>query len=62
LAWAAVALTPIGWFYGFLAFSYSHLGDVTDVGMMTGGVVPFAVVPTSAFILAIYAACAEHRS
>ena len=37
LAWAAVALTPVGWFYGFLAFAYSHLGDVTDVGMMTGG-------------------------
>lgn len=62
LAWAAVALTPIGWFYGFLAFLYSHLGDVTDVGMMTGGVVLFAVVPTSAFILAIYAARAGHRS
>ena len=61
LAWAAVALTPIGWFYGF-AFSYSHLGDVTDVGMMTGGVVLFAVVPTRAFILAIYAARAGHRS
>ena len=31
LAWAAVALTPAGWFYGLLAFAYSHLGDVTDV-------------------------------
>jgi hypothetical protein len=55
-------LTPVGWFYGFLAFAYSHLGDVTDVGMMTGGVVLFAAVPTSAFILAVYAARAGHRS
>ena len=62
LAWAAVALTPVGWFYGFLAFAYSHLGDVTDVGMMTGGVVLFAAAPTSAFILAVYAARASHRS
>ena len=62
LAWAAVALTPVGWFYGFLAFSYSHLGDVTDVGMMTAGVVLFAAVPASAFILAVYAARAGHRS
>jgi hypothetical protein len=62
LAWAAVALTPVGWFYGFLAFAYSHLGDVTDVGMMTGGVMLFAAAPTSAFILAVYAARAGHRS
>ena len=62
LAWAAVALTPVGWFYGFLAFAYSHLGDVTDVGMMTGGVALFAAAPTSAFILAVYAARAGHRS
>jgi hypothetical protein len=62
LAWAAVALTPVGWFYGFLAFAYSHLGDVTDVGMMTGGIALFAAAPTSAFILAVYAARAEHRS
>ena len=62
LAWAAVALTPVGWFYGFLAFAYSHLGDVTDVGMMTAGVVLFAAAPTSAFILAVYAARAGHRS
>ena len=61
-AWAAVALTPVGWFYGFLAVAYSHLGDVTDVGMMTGGVVLFAAAPTSAFILAVYAARAGHRS
>ena len=62
LAWAAVALTPVGWFYGFLAFAYSHLGDVTDAGMMTGGVALFAAAPTSAFILAVYAARAGHRS
>ena len=62
LAWAAVALTPVGWFYGFLAFAYSHLGDVTDVGMMTGGVALFAAAPTSAFILAVYTARAGHRS
>ena len=30
-AWAAVALTPVGWFYGALAVAYSHLGDVVDV-------------------------------
>ncbi len=30
-AWAAVGLTPAGWFYGLLAVAYSHLGDVTDV-------------------------------
>jgi len=62
LTWAAVALTPVGWFYGFLAFGYSHLGDVTDVGMMTGGIALFAAAPTSAFILAVYAARAGHRS
>ena len=62
LAWAAVVLTPVGWFYGFLAFGYSHLGDVTDVGMMTGGIALFAAAPTSAFILAVYAARAGHRS
>ena len=62
LAWATAALTPVGWFYGFLAFAYSHLGDVTDVGMMTGGIALFAAAPTSAFILAVYAARAGHRS
>jgi hypothetical protein len=62
LAWAAVALTPVGWFYGVLACAYSHLGNVTDVGMMTGGVALFAAAPTSAFILAVYAARAGHRS
>ena len=62
LAWAAVALTPVGWFYGFLAIAYSHMGDVTDVGMMTGGVALFAAAPASAFILAVYAARAGHRS
>jgi hypothetical protein len=62
LAWAAVALTPVGWFWGFLAIAYSHLGDVTDVDMMTTGVVLFAIAPTSAFILAVYAARAGHRS
>ena len=62
LAWAAAALTPVGWFYGFLAFAYSHLGDVTDAGMMTGGIALFAAAPTSAFILAVYAARAGHRS
>jgi len=62
LAWAAVALTPVGWFYGGLSVAYSHLGDVTDVNMMTGGIVLFAAAPTSAFILAVYAARAGHRS
>ncbi len=61
-AWAAVGLTPLGWFYGFMAIAYSHLGDVTDRNMMFGGVVLFAAAPTTAFILAIYAARAGHRS
>ena len=61
-AWVAVALTPVGWFYGFLSLAYSHLGDVTDVSMMTEGVVLFVTAPTSAFILAVYAARAGHRS
>jgi hypothetical protein len=61
-AWAAVGLTPAGWFYGFLAVAYSHLGDVTDASMMLGGVVLFAAAPASAFILALYAARAGHRS
>jgi hypothetical protein len=62
LAWAAVALTPVGWFYGALSVAYSHLGDVTDVSMMTGGIVLFVAAPTSAFIAAVYAARAGHRS
>ena len=61
-AWAAVGLTPAGWFYGFMAIAYSHLGDVTDKNMMFGGIVLFAAAPTIAFILAIYAARAGHRS
>jgi len=61
-AWAAVGLTPVGWFCGFMAIAYSHLGDVTDRNMMFGGVVLFAVAPTIAFILAVYAARAGHRS
>ena len=61
-AWAAVALTPVGWFCGVLAIAYSHLGDVTDAGMMTEGVVLFITPSTSAFILAVYAARARHRS
>jgi hypothetical protein len=61
-AWAAVGLTPVGWFYGFLAVAYSHLGDVTDASMMLSGVVLFAAPPASAFILALYAARAGHRS
>jgi hypothetical protein len=60
--WAAVGLTPVGWFYGFMAIAYSHLGDVTDRNMMFGGVVLFAVAPTIAFTLAVYAARAGHRS
>ena len=61
-AWAAVGLTPLGWFYGFMAIGYSHLGDVTDKDMMFGGVVLFAGAPAIAFILAVYAARAGHRS
>jgi hypothetical protein len=55
-------LTPVGWFYGSMAIAYSHLGDVTNRNMMFGGVVLFAVAPTIAFILAIYAARTGHRS
>ncbi len=61
-AWALVALTPVGWFCGLLAVAYSHLGDVTDVSMMTAGVVLLPAAPTSAFILAVYAARDGHRS
>jgi len=61
-AWAAVALTPVGWFYGALTAAYSHLGDVVDVSQMLEGVLLFAAAPTSAFILAVYAARAGHRS
>jgi len=61
-AWAAAGLTPAGWFCGFMAIAYSHLGDVTDASMMLGGVVLFAAAPASAFILAVYAARAGHRS
>jgi hypothetical protein len=45
-----------------MSIAYSHLGDVTDRNMMFGGVVLFAAAPTIAFILAIYAARAGHRS
>ena len=61
-AWAAVALTPVGWFYGALAAAYSHLGDVVDVNQMITGVLLFVAAPTSAFILAVHAARAGHRS
>ena len=61
-AWAAVALTPVGWFYGALAAAYSQVGDVVDVNQMLEGVLLFAAAPTSAFILAVYAARAGHRS
>ena len=61
-AWVAVGLTPAGWFWGFLAIAYSHLGDVTDASMMLGGVALFAAAPVSAFILAVYTARAGHRS
>ena len=61
-AWGAVALTPVGWFYGALAAAYSHLGDVVDVNQMITGVLLFVAAPSSAFILAIHAARAGHRS
>ncbi len=61
-AWAAVALTPVGWFYGALATAYSHLGDVVDVNQMITGVLLFVAAPSSAFILAVHAAHAGHRS
>jgi hypothetical protein len=61
-AWALVALTPVGWFFGALAAAYSHLGDVVDVNQMLAGVLLFAATPTTAFILAVYAARAGHRS
>jgi len=60
--WTAAALTLVGWFWGLLAIAYSHLGDVTDVSMMTGGVVLFAEAPAAAVVLAIHAARAGHRS
>ena len=61
-AWAAVALTPVGWFCGALAAAYSHLGDVVDVNQMITGVLLFVAAPTSAFILAVHAAPTGHRS
>jgi hypothetical protein len=61
-AWAAMGLTPVGWLFGFVAIASSHLGDVTDGNMMFGGVVLFAVAPTIAFILAVYAARTGRRS
>ena len=60
--WIAVALTPLGWFSGFLAIAYSHLGDVTDVGMLTTGVVLFVEAPAIAVVLAVHAARSGHRS
>lgn len=60
--WVAVGLTPAGWFWGFVAIAYSHLGDVTDASPMLGGVALFAAAPASAFILAVYTARAGHRS
>jgi len=50
--WIAVALTPLGWFSGVLAVAYSHLGDVTDVGMMATGAVLFVEAPAIAVVLA----------
>ena len=61
-AWAAVALTPFGWFFGVLAAAYSHLGDVVDVSQLVTGLLLFVAAPTSAFILAVHAARAGHRS
>ena len=61
-AWAAVALTPVGWFSGALAVAYSHLGDVVDVNQEITGFLLFVTAPTSAFILAVHAARAGHRS
>ena len=61
-AWAAVASTPVGWFFGALAVAYSHLGDMVDVNQEITGFLLFVAAPTSAFILAVYAARAGHRS
>jgi hypothetical protein len=61
-AWALMALTPVGWFFGALAAAYSHLGDVVDLNQMLAGVLLFAAAPTTAFILAVYAVRAGHRS
>ena len=61
-AWAAVALTPFGWFFGVLAVAYSHLGDAVDVSQLIAGHLIFVTAPTSAFVLAVCAARAGHRS
>ena len=61
-AWAAVALTPFGWFFGVLAVAYSHLGDAVDVSQLIAGHLLFVTAPTSAFVLAVCAARAGHRS
>ena len=62
LAWAAVAVTPFGWFYGALAVAFSFEGDHPIVSQMIMGVLLFVAAPTSAFILAVHAARAGHRS
>ena len=61
-AWAAVALTPVGWFFGVLNIAYSHLGDVVDVNQLITGLLLLVAAPTSAFILAVHVARAGHRS
>jgi hypothetical protein len=62
LAWAAEALTSLGWYYSVLNMAYSNLGDVTDVSMMTTGMVLFITAPAAAAVLAVYAARVGHRS
>jgi hypothetical protein len=61
-AWAAVALTPFGWFFGALAVAFSNEGDHPIVSQMIMGVLLFVAAPTSAFVLAVHAARAGHRS
>ncbi len=61
-AWAAVALTPFGWFFGTLAVAFSNIGDEPIVSQMIMGLLLFVAAPTSAFILAVHAARAGRRS
>jgi hypothetical protein len=61
-AWAAVAVTPFGWFFGALAVAFSNEGDHPIVSQMIMGVLLFVAAPTSAFVLAVHAARAGHRS
>jgi len=61
-AWAVVALTPFGCFFGALAVAFSNEGNYLIVSQMIMGVLLFVAAPEGAFILAVHAARAGRRS